>query len=314
MKKYKLFFILGLIILTACVIKIYLKSSKDYKSLQDKYYQISAYTAQLETQYINNDEFEKSIDKEFNDTKEILYDHKNLIIEPSFYLPNKVRINKAFDFHNEKYKFHEIHLNDSDDPNQLGPPIGYVMIKKNGQIVSKIYKHEIIIDSVVSKDSKTEKIQVISKGYFKLLQSGLANRHDSTKKDWKNIKYPIQIINGKVLINSDNNFSTKHLIFNPKGDLGISIFSPISKPHVMFAPNIGVSLMSYGKSKNDTLFRFIRVGVGIDNNKKFYANVSPVMLNIGYKTNFFSNTYIYPNFGYSFKNKFNAGFGLSLSF
>ncbi|HMV01676.1 MAG TPA: hypothetical protein PLJ37_00980 [Chitinophagales bacterium] len=294
--------------------KIYKKKVNQYQELQSKYYQISSYTAQLESQYLKDDDFKKRIQEDFNDSKSLLFDKNNLIIEPHFKLPNKTRFNKTFDFQNDRYYFHEIHLNEGSSVDDLGPPIGYVMIKKNGEVVSKIYNHEIIIDSLVSEDSKTSKIQVISKGYLKLLQSGLANRKDSKQKNWKNIKYPINIVNGEVLVNSDNQFQKKHLMFNVKGDLGVAITSSIDNLHVLVSPNIGVSLLSYGKSKKDNLFRFIRVGVGITSDKTFYSSVSPIMFNVGYKTNVFSNTYLYPTFGYSLKNKFNIGLGLSLSF
>lgn len=308
------FLLIALVLFGIYFFKIYQKKINQYRDLQSKYYQISAYTAQLESEYLKNTDFEKRIQEDFNDSKSLLYDKNNLIIEPEFKLPNKTRFNKTFDYQNDKLYFHEIHLNEGNSIDNLGPPIGYVLVKKNGEVVSKIYNHQIIIDSLVSEDSKTSKIQVISKGYFKLLQSGLANRKDSNKKDWKNIPYPINVVNGKVLVNSDNQFQTKHLMFNVKGDLGAAVTSSVSNLHISVSPNIGVSFLSYGKSKKDNLFRFIRVGVGITSDKSFYSSISPIIFNVGYKTTFFSNTFLYPTVGYSLKNKFNVGLGLSLSF
>jgi hypothetical protein len=108
-----------------------------------------------------------------------------------------------------------------------------------------------------------------------------------------------------------------HFMINPRIDAGLGFGTTMTPSKLDLIPKVGVgvSIFSYGKSKMDTKFRFVRVGVQT-NFKQVEATLSPIMIRLGgEKHAIFSNTYIYPYIGYNVqKNAPSVGIGISLSF
>lgn len=93
--------------------------------------------------------------------------------------------------------------------------------------------------------------------------------------------------------------------------------SGVSARDVIPRPNLGVSFFSYGKSKKETDYRFLRLGVGGLPNRGVDLTLSPVMLNLGSltKSTVLSNTYAHAFGGINLPSGGPiVGVGLSVSF
>ena len=284
----------------------------------EKYKQINKNVAELEVKYEEQKKLNDELKAKFKEVELKNDERVKIIQQADFVLSKKRRTTDNADLiyidklGKQKYIYHELHL--VSDDGSIGPPIGYVMIFEDGKVVSKIYKHQIEVNSATIKDEKTGRYKIVNKANFILEQSGLANRKDSSKKDWKNVKYPINIVSGTSLVNPIEKVEAKKIRFvDPHLDLGINnSFSKQAEFSVV--PNVGISLSSYGRSKRDNSFRFFRFGVGYSSSKKIEATFSPIMYNIAGTIPILTNTYIYPNIGFSQTQKMTLGLGLSASF
>ena len=284
----------------------------------EKYNQLNKNLAELEIKYEDQRKLNSILKDRFNEIKLENNQKIKVIQQADFVLSKKKRINDKADLiyidsnGKQKYLFHELHFVDSD--NVVGPPIGYVMIFEDGRVVSKIYKHKIVVNSATIVDSNSGRYKIVSKADFILEQSGLANRKDSNKKNWKNVNYPLNIVSGSANVDPTQKSETNKFRFlDPHFDLGINnSFSKDGSFSVV--PNLGFSLSSYGISKKDNMFRFFRFGIGYTKDKKIEAIASPIMYNIANVIPVLTNTYIYPNFGYSQTKEITFGIGLSATF
>lgn len=104
---------------------------------------------------------------------------------------------------------------------------------------------------------------------------------------------------------------------NPRLDLGIGMGTAMKPSRLDLVPKVGVgvSIFSYGKSKMDTKYRFLRVGIQT-NMKEVEVTGAPIMVRLGSeKRPLLSNTYIYPYVGYNIQRGGpTVGVGISLSF
>jgi len=294
---------LKLFVIVVAVLWIYNFFTGSQRSFEDligsnqKYEQLSDHIAQLEIKYRTQEELNEELQKKWGDYTGNLEDRKKIDSEVTFSINNKGRRTDKADLiygNNGKYKyiFHELHF--VDDDGKEGPPIGYVMIFDDGHVVSKVYKHEIRVDTVVSQDEDSGKYKILSKANFRLHQSGLANRMDSTKTDWKNIDYPLNITGGTALVDPTERIApSKFRLWDPHIDLGLNNSISLNNPRYSVTPNFGFSFASYGPSKKQSIFRFIRIDVGYSKNSGLEVGVSPIMYNLGHKLPFISNTYIY---------------------
>ena len=106
----------------------------------------------------------------------------------------------------------------------------------------------------------------------------------------------------------ENKFS----LFNPKLDMNFG-FSTDHFLSTNWVADIGLSVSSYGKTKNDLRWRFVRFGAGISN-KGFSISLSPVQYNLGYDLPLISNMWIMSFVGYiPEQNKEHFGLGISLT-
>ncbi len=101
----------------------------------------------------------------------------------------------------------------------------------------------------------------------------------------------------------------KHMEWwNPHLDAGVlaGLETYTGKGH--FGGSVGISLMSYGLTKNDMTWRFLRPGVTLSN--KIGVDLAPVMYNVGEPLPLVSDLYIGPYIGTDFSN---VGVGLLLN-
>lgn len=101
--------------------------------------------------------------------------------------------------------------------------------------------------------------------------------------------------------------------FNPKLDLMVG-GGANSKLQGTWMADIGVSVMSYGKTPDDLLWRFARLSAGLTRHG-FALNVSPAQLNLGKFLPLISNTWLLPYVGYDFGAQAgHGGLGIGLVF
>ena len=87
-----------------------------------------------------------------------------------------------------------------------------------------------------------------------------------------------------------------------------------SKLEGTWMADIGVSVMSYGKTPDDLLWRFARLSGGLTRHG-FALNLSPAQLNLGKFLPVVSNTWILPYLGYDFgAQAAHGGLGIGLVF
>lgn len=101
--------------------------------------------------------------------------------------------------------------------------------------------------------------------------------------------------------------------FNPKLDLMVG-GGLNARLQGSWLGELGFSVMAYGKTPNDLLWRFLRVGVGMTR-YGFSLTASPAQLNIGEYLPVISNTWLVPFGGYDFgAHAAHAGLGIGLVF
>ena len=104
--------------------------------------------------------------------------------------------------------------------------------------------------------------------------------------------------------------------WNPKVDLGIGA-GMNNKLGFAWMGEVGTSLSSYGRTKNDNSWRFFRFGIGITGEKDLSLTFSPAQWNLGSSGTIplISNTWIYPFVGTTPINpSVNGGLGISVVF
>jgi len=103
--------------------------------------------------------------------------------------------------------------------------------------------------------------------------------------------------------------------FNPKLDLQVGV-SLLNSSASLFA-DTGISIMSYGLTKDDIEFRFIRFGLLGYTSNEFLFSFSPIQYNIGKIESIplISNLWITPSYLYKVNtNRHSIGLGLSVVF
>lgn len=103
--------------------------------------------------------------------------------------------------------------------------------------------------------------------------------------------------------------------WNPKLDLTAGGIVSINKnPTGSFAADLGISLSSYGVTKDDINWRFFRFGIGYSS-ESAHLSFSPAMYNVGKNLPLVSNVWITPYGGYNFGLKAAiAGLGIGVVF
>lgn len=285
----------------------------------EDYKQLSQYAAELAVKYGDQAALNEKIKKDWEAEKRYISGTRKAAINADFVLNNSAKRDNSADLiyvgedGKQKYLFQELHF--VDNKGVVGPPVGYVMIYEDGHVVSKVYRHHIDVKTLLTKDESSGRYNVLSKGDYILEQAGLANRKDSTFKDWTGISYPMNITGGEASIDPREGALgvAKFRFWDPHIDMGLNNSFGISGKYSL-APNVGFSVASYGRSKRDNSFRFLRIGVGGSKADGLQVSAAPFMYSLGKVTPVLSNTYIYPTVSWSMKSGITYGAGVSLSF
>lgn len=275
---------------------------------KESYIQINEKLAKLEVKYKNQKDLNKEQKKKFSEVILEKDEKIKVLSESIFTHKNKTVKRMGSDLTKKNYVYNEIRLEGPDSP-----PVGWVMLSKDGNVRSGTYKFDIVVDNLQTVDTKTGRVKVYSQAYYVVKQDGLANRSDSSLKKWKNEKYPLKIIGGTAIVDpteASKNTKKQFFIWAPR--LGMGLNQTVDSKGFRVVPNINMSLSGYGVSKNDLDYRFMEIGVGASSDfKNPQISIKPVIIR---PIKRLPNTYIGPGVTYSPNSGFGGTIGLTVTF
>lgn len=278
-------------------------SSKIYEQTieikNSEYNQLSDEVAQLKVESIDKDNLLKQVENKWNNEKKYLLKQINQITESKFTDNSKELEFEKPDIDNKDYVLQEVYYKDENSP-----PIGYVEFFKNGKVKSKTYNHDIVINTVSSKDNSGNYV-VLAKAFLILTEPSKVEKN----KKWLNKEYSLQIKDGSIQINSSNDIKYRKFSFDPSVTLN---FNMLLNDKIQYSPAIGVSFMKYSNSKG-VLLSLPEIQFGMNNIDNYFITLAPVTINIGNFIKIMHNTYIKPLVGIN-NNDFIYGFGVGLDF
>lgn len=189
------------------------------------------------------------------------------------------------------YNLNELRIEGKDSP-----PIGYVLVKNDGEVYKKNYQFEIKVESVQLKDDLTGKIRVVSRAFLVPLENGLADDKRPDFKKWKDQPYQLKVTGGETTIDPQepiiNLNKTKGFVpwtYNLNG--GFGVFST-KGGEIDTKAMTDVNLAGYGTSKQDLDWKFLHLGV----NYSSKGGIGFHLLPFSYRplSSILTNTYIGP--------------------
>jgi hypothetical protein len=246
---------------------------EDLIGKDQKYKQLTDYVAALEIQYKDQQELAAKAREDFGKQADALR--------------GKIKLDADSTFTNGDDKAHVIGKlslpNAYDVGFPDGPSLGYVKIDKDGQVSNGLYKLDLLLNLAYSQDESTGRGVVLSRASI-ILRDDPAN---PLSAKWKDKPYPLKISSGVTYIDptEPNQLRKSFSFWNPKFNANLNL-----TPNGL-APGAGLSVMSYGNSKNDADFKFLEFGVQ-DLSNKFGLTISPVMWRP--LSGIISNTYVGP--------------------
>lgn len=274
MRKREYLYIFIIAVLLGAVYYLNKKSNKLFTNLigtTEKYEQLTAHVAKLENNYVNQLSLKEKALSSFQQETKVLKDQIKVLTNVAFQIREKARKSEMGDliYSDDENSFvvTEIRLKD-------GPALGYVLVNKDGSIVSSPYKLEFNTEQVVSRDSKTGKYSVLAKSYL------ISKTPSILAPEWVNKKYPLNIINGKAFIDpTEYEAKAKIHWFNPKFNVSGTL------ENNEFLPGFNLTLSSFGKTKADSKLKFLGLGY----TKDLGFTVTPILYR---PFNILPNTYI----------------------
>ncbi len=236
---------------------------------KDKIKFLNENVANLEKEYVDQAKLKqiwKNTADELGVDNNALKGRIKLLSNATYLIREKARKTKRSDIIYQgkrmKYIVNEIRFED-------GPPVGYVLIFDDGRVVSKIYKHAIDVKTMVSRDEKSGKYDVLSSASYTLKSPSIKQ-----EKKWFNVKHPLKITGGKAIIDPTEPVNTKKSFYfwNPK--LNGYTNGSVSGPKL----GVGVSLMSYGISKNDSDLKLLHLGVDYEKQREVGIFFTPATI------------------------------------
>lgn len=245
---------------------------------KEAYVQLSEHAAKLEIQYKSQEDLKAELEKNWKAEKEALQGRVKILSNATFLIREQARRENRSDLVYEgtdvKYLFNEIRFKD-------GPPVGYVLIFDDGRVTSKLYNHQISVNTAVSRDESSGRYDIISKADFILKSPHLSK----DTKNWMNEPFPLKITGGKALIDPTEpvQLEKRFHLWSPTLNGGFNVGSDLKAA-------VGVSLMGYGYSKRDLDWKFLQLGVDYSKTNEYGVHLIPVM----YRPfpNYLKNTYL----------------------
>lgn len=256
---------------------------------KESYKQLTEHTAQLESQYTEQARIAETAKRRFSEVIRAKDERIKTLSDATYLIGKHVTKQNGPDYYFEtprrtrNYVLNELRVAGKDSP-----PLGYILIKSDGRTYKRGYSYEFRVDQLQTVDEETGRIKVYSKAYLiSKEKSPLAKRVDEYK-NWKDIKYPLKITGGSVLVDPTikNQLKPKFHWWAPHINANANFGSkyPVA--------GLGVSLAGYGPTKNDLSYRLLQLGAQYGKETGLQGTVIPVMWRPFPKV--LSNTYIGP--------------------
>lgn len=256
---------------------------------KESYNQLTEHAAQLESNYVKQKRLAESAKNRFAEVIRAKNERIKLLSDATYLIGRHVTKQDGPDYYFEtprktrNYVLSELRIAGKDSP-----ALGYILIKNDGRTYKRGYSYEFRVEQLQTVDENTGRIKVYAKAFLVSKEkSPLAKRVDGYK-NWKNIKYPLNITGGSVLVDPTIKNQLKPRFFwwaphiNANANFGTKY--PIS--------GLGVSLAGYGVTKNDLSYRLLQLGVQYGKETGLQGTIIPIMWRPFSKV--LSNTYIGP--------------------
>lgn len=183
------------------------------------------------------------------------------------------------------YSLNELRINGPDSP-----PIGYILIKQDGEVVKRNYQFQITVESI-QLNEPSGRTRVVSRAFLIADENGLADKRREDLKKWKGEKYPLPVTGGEIVVDP----STTIAAVLPKAfqmlplniSLGVAISSK-SNPQA----TLDVALAGYGRSKTDLDYKIAQVGV--NHSDKYGSALQMTPISVRFWPSMLPNTYVGP--------------------
>lgn len=272
---------------------------QELKGKTEEYKQLTENVAKLRIEYADQVILRKKLEEKFNNETKELKGRIKILSNATFLIREKARESKGSDLTYQgdrvRYVLNEVRFNE-------GPPVGYVLIFDDGRVISKLYNHQIKVDTAVSRDETSGRYSILSRADFVLKSPSL---NTNGEKVWTNQPYPLKIVGGSATIDPTEPSKTSRRFqwWAPTFNGGFSLSSQIKA-------SLGISLMGYGVSVRDMDWKFLQIGADYSTlNDNYGVHFIPVL----YRPlpGFFKNTYIGPGLGYD-QNGYSPNITLSV--
>lgn len=192
------------------------------------------------------------------------------------------------------YTLNELRIDGKDSP-----PIGYVMIKKDGSVAKRNYQFELHIENIELKDDLTGKIRVVSRAFLVPLEDGLADKRRPDFKKWKGEKYPLNVTGGEIVVDPKDpmnpNVSEKGLVSFPMNiNVGLGLFSGKDAAESNMKGMADTNLFGWGYNKRDLDWKILHLGVNYNDDGGVGFHVMPFSYRV--LPGILTNTYIGPGY------------------
>lgn len=264
---------------------------------QEKYKQLTKYTARLENRYQKEEELLVKSKKEWDQALKDKDDRIKLLSDVTYLIGKHANKQNGPDYyfstpkHTRNFVLDEFRVAGKDSP-----PLGYILIKNDGTTYKRNYRFEILVKTMQTVDENNGKIKVYSKAFLVNKEGGLAVKRDKKLKNWQDLRYPLPIVGGVSYIDPTEKEYDEHLFWwAPHINGGISVGADGSG--LFFKPTVDFSVSGYGKTKNDLDWKFAHFG--LDSDAKF-KDIGIHVLPFSYRffPKFLTNTYIGPGIGF----------------
>lgn len=232
----------------------------------EEYVQINAQLAQLATLYKDQAELAKEVAMAWKDLAIERGERVKLTTDTTVTVPDNSDKQEKSDYAfltpegKKGFTLNELKINGKDSP-----PIGYILVKNDGEVLKKNYKFEIHVESVQLKDDLTGKIRIVSRAFLVPLENGLADDRRPDFKKWKGEKYPLEVTGGETIVDPQEPLlvanKTKGWVpwtLNLNG--GFGVFGG-KGGDIDTKALADVNLFGYGYSKRDLDWKLLHLGV-----------------------------------------------------
>ena len=174
------------------------------------------------------------------------------------------------------YSINELRLAGKDSP-----PLGYILIKNDGETIKKAYKFEILVENVQLKDDLTGKIKVITRAFLIPKENGLAENRRPDLKKWKGEKVPLEVTGGEVLVDPiepvvPQNKDPGIIYWAYNLNAGFGLFTG-GKGEVSNTSRVTLdtNVLGYGLSKRDLDWKFAHLGLNYSHDSGLGWHIIP---------------------------------------